>query len=67
MHTLATSPRFAVATYDALTANIAILNSAGEIIAVNRAWVRFAAPSAGKTTSARITLRCASGPRARSG
>ena len=42
MHTLATSPRFAVATYDALTANIAILNSAGEIIAVNRAWVRFA-------------------------
>jgi signal transduction histidine kinase len=34
--------RFAVATYDALTANIAILNGAGEIIAVNRAWVQFA-------------------------
>ena len=41
MDTLATPQRFAVATYDALSANIAILSAAGEIIAVNRAWLRF--------------------------
>ena len=41
MDTLATPQRFAVATYDALSANIAILNEAGVIIAVNRAWKRF--------------------------
>ena len=33
---------FAVAAFDALTANIAILDPSGRIIAVNRAWERFA-------------------------
>ncbi|WP_407538742.1 ATP-binding protein [Deinococcus radiomollis] len=39
---LASPERFAVAALDALLANIAILDSGGTIIAVNRAWERFA-------------------------
>ncbi|WP_407570443.1 sensor histidine kinase [Deinococcus altitudinis] len=39
---LASPERFAVAAFDALLANIAILDSGGMIIAVNRAWERFA-------------------------
>ncbi|MGY2893463.1 sensor histidine kinase [Deinococcus sp. UYEF24] len=39
---LASPERFAVAAFDALLANIAILDSGGRIIAVNRAWERFA-------------------------
>jgi signal transduction histidine kinase len=39
---LASPERFAVAAFDALLANIAILDSDGLIIAVNRAWERFA-------------------------
>ncbi|AWN22528.1 two-component sensor histidine kinase [Deinococcus irradiatisoli] len=42
MQRSSTSPRFAVAAYDALNANIAILNAEGEILAVNRAWTNFA-------------------------
>ncbi len=33
---------FAMSLLDALTANLAILDSQGEIIAVNNAWKRFA-------------------------
>ncbi len=39
--------KFAVAAFDALLANIAILDPQGRIIAVNRAWERFAAENAG--------------------
>jgi len=39
---LASPERFAVAAFDALLANIAILDSEGKIIAVNLAWERFA-------------------------
>ena len=43
-----TPQRFAVATYDALVANIAILNHQGEILAVNRAWATFARDNGGR-------------------
>lgn len=39
---LASPERFAVAAFDALLANIAILDGEGKIIAVNLAWERFA-------------------------
>ena len=39
--------QFAVAAFDALLANIAILDPEGRIIAVNRAWKRFATENAG--------------------
>ena len=39
---LVSPERFALAAYDALSANIAILDSSGVIIAVNRAWDEFA-------------------------
>ncbi|WP_425145030.1 sensor histidine kinase [Deinococcus sp.] len=40
--------RFAAAAYDALSANIAILDSRGVIIAVNRAWDDFALAAGGQ-------------------
>ena len=39
--------RFAQATVDAISANLAILNSSGSIIAVNRAWRSFAQANSG--------------------
>lgn len=46
---LASPERFAVAAFDALMANIAILNGEGQIIAVNQAWDRFARENAAPT------------------
>ncbi|PYE53804.1 sensor histidine kinase [Deinococcus yavapaiensis] len=42
MVTAATPDRFAIGAFDALCANIAILDENGEILAVNRAWAAFA-------------------------
>lgn len=46
---LAESEAFARSTVDALSANIAILDAAGHIIAVNRAWQEFAQENGGHT------------------
>lgn len=40
--------RFALAAFDALLANIAILDSGGAIVAVNRAWTVFAGNNGGR-------------------
>ena len=40
---LAETTRFAHATIDALTAHLCVLDSSGTILAINRAWERFAA------------------------
>ncbi len=67
---LAASERFARATVDALTAHIAILDEAGNVLAVNRAWREFgqASPPApsGLAVGANYLSVCesASGPSA---
>ncbi len=57
MQSSPTPPRFAVATYDALNANIAILNNQGEILAVNRAWIHFAQTYGGESGVGQNYLR----------
>jgi PAS domain S-box-containing protein len=43
------SQHFLQSTLDALTSHVAIVNEAGEIVAVNAAWRRFAAANGGNT------------------
>jgi len=50
---LASPDRFAVSAFDALLANIAILDREGVIIAVNLAWAQFAQQHGGSPTAHR--------------
>ncbi len=47
MSTVSPPERFAVAAFDALLANIAIVDAKGVIVAVNRAWTAFARDNGG--------------------